>query len=61
MTDYTILEQHYTPSRIQYALSIARGAARYYPEGYWTPEFEPHLWIVLAICSALGDEYIYDK
>lgn len=63
MIDYSKLENWYSEHRITYALRIAKGAAAFHKGHDYIPEditkFEPHLWVVAAICESIGDGYSY--
>lgn len=56
MTDYSVLEFCYNPSTIKRAIKIAQGKAKLYPEGYYNytdGDFEPHIWVVAAVCAGI--------
>jgi hypothetical protein len=58
MTDYSVLEIWYSPSTIKHAIQIAQQAMKYsrVKEDYFVDnaeEFEPHVWVVSAICKGL--------
>jgi hypothetical protein len=61
MTDYSVLEIWHNPKTIEQALSIARDSIRFsrVKESYFTnyATFEPHVWVVDAICCALSGQY----
>lgn len=50
---YKELGHRYTSFTIQHAVAAAKESARKHQPSYWTGhDFEPHLWVVEAICWA---------
>lgn len=51
------LEETYKKKSLRIALDICKSCAETYLESYYTgPDFEPHPWVLAAVCEALEDK-----